>query len=76
MIADKLYVFFYFILSSVSIAISLYVCSTKYEQFWVFYAVLFFCSGCFFCFLAVSRIMDILNFLCVGTLEQLRKEQE
>lgn len=76
MIADKLYVFFYFVLSSVAIAISLYVCFTQDNQFWIFYAGLFFCGGCMFCFLAVSRIMDILDFLCVGTLEQLRKEQE
>ena len=42
MIADKLYVFFYFVLSSVAIAISLYVCFTQDNQFWIFYAGLFF----------------------------------
>lgn len=75
MMADKLYVFFYFMLSSTSVVLSLYACLTKAHNFWVFYGVLFFCAGCFFCFLAVSRIMDILDFLCVSTLEQLRKEQ-
>lgn len=76
MLADKLYVFFYFMLSSASIAMSLCICFTKYKDFWVFYAVLFFCAGCFFCFLAVSRIMDLLDFLYVSTLEQLRKGGE
>ena len=76
MMADKLYVFFYFMISSISVALSLYVCLIRADNLWVFYGVLFFCASCFFCFLAVSRVMDILDFLCVSTLERLRKEQD